>query len=72
MIGKLCGLLGPLNGQGTGVGLLHDREYREQDVDVEVGVFVKLPVEVQAPLICYQLPAETVASVVRHGHWRSV
>jgi DNA-binding transcriptional MerR regulator len=72
LIGKLCGLLGPLNGQGIGVGLLHDREYKEQDVDVEAGVFVKLPVEVQAPLLCYQLPAETVASVVHHGAFNSI
>jgi len=72
LIGKLYGLLGPLNGQGIGVGLLHDREYKEQDVDVEAGIFVKLPVAVQAPLLCYQLPAVTVASVVHHGAFNSI
>jgi DNA-binding transcriptional MerR regulator len=72
LIGKLYGLLGPLGGQGMGVGLLHDREYKEQDVDVEAGVYLKQPVEVQAPLRCYQLPAERVASVVHHGAFNRI
>ena len=72
LIGRLYGLLGPLGGQGMGVGLLHDPEYKEQDVDVEAGVYLKQPVEVQAPLRCYQLPAETVASVVHHGAFNSI
>ena len=67
LIGKLYGLLGPLGGQGMGVVLLHDHEYKEQNVDVEAGVCLKQPAEVQVPLRCYQLPAATVASVVHHG-----
>jgi hypothetical protein len=63
LIGKLYGLLGPLGGQGMGVVLLHDPEYKEQNVDVEAGVYLKQPTEVQSPLHCYQLPAVTVASV---------
>jgi DNA-binding transcriptional MerR regulator len=44
-LGRLYGLLGPLGGQGMGVGLLHDPEYKEQDVDVEAGVYLKQPAE---------------------------
>jgi hypothetical protein len=54
----------------TGVqsGLLHDREYKERDVDVETGVYLKRKVNVESPLRCYQLPAVLVASVVHHGN----
>jgi len=72
LIGRLYGLLGPLGGEGMGVGLLHDPEYKEQDVDVEAGVYVKYRVEAQAPLRCYQLPAVTVASVVHHGPFNRI
>jgi DNA-binding transcriptional MerR regulator len=72
LIGRLHGLLGPLGGQGMGVGLLHDPEYKEQDVDVEAGVYLKQPVEVQAPLRCYQLPAVSVACVVHHGAFNRI
>jgi DNA-binding transcriptional MerR regulator len=72
LIGKLYGLLGPFGTQGMGVGLLHDREYKEQDVDVEPGVFLKQPLEVLPPLRCYQLPAETVASVIHHGPFNRI
>jgi DNA-binding transcriptional MerR regulator len=72
LIGKLYGLLGPLGGQGMGIGLLHDPEYKEQNVDVEAGVYLKQPAEVQAPLRCYQLSAVTVASVVHHGAFNRI
>jgi DNA-binding transcriptional MerR regulator len=71
LIGRLYGLLSPL-GEGLGVGLLHDGEYKEQDVDVEAGVLLKQPAEVVAPLRCYQLPAETVASAVHHGAFNRI
>ena len=72
LIGRLYGLLGPLGGEGMGVGLLHDPEYKEQDVDVEAGVYVKHRVEAPAPLRCYQLAAVTVASVVHHGAFNRI
>jgi DNA-binding transcriptional MerR regulator len=72
LIGRLYGLLGPLGGEGMGVGLLHDTEYKEQDVDVEAGVYVQDRVQAQAPLRCYQLPAVTVASVVHHGAFNRI
>ena len=67
LFGKLYGSLGQLGGQGTGVALLHDTDFREQDVDAEVGVYLKHEVQVLEPLKCYQLPSVTVASVVHHG-----
>ena len=67
LIGKLHALLAPLGVEGLGVGLLHDREYQEENVDVEAGVYLKEPVAVKPPLCCYQLPALTVASVVHRG-----
>ena len=67
LFGKLYGFLGPLGGQGTGVAVLHDTEFREQDVDVEAGVYLKHEEQVREPLKCYQLPSVTVASVVHHG-----
>jgi DNA-binding transcriptional MerR regulator len=72
LIGKLYGLLGPLGGQGMGIGLLHDPEYKEQNVDVEAGVYLKQPAEVQPPLRCYQLSAVTLASVVHHGAFNRI
>lgn len=55
-----------------GIGLLHDPEYKEQNVDVEAGVYLKQPAEVQPPLRCYQLSAVTVASVVHHGAFNRI
>jgi DNA-binding transcriptional MerR regulator len=72
LISKLYGLLGPLGELGMGVGLLHDPEHKEKDVDVEAGVYLRHPVEAQRPLRCYQLPAVTVASAVHHGAFSSI
>lgn len=72
LIGKLHGLLGPLGLEGLGVGLLHDPEYQEQNVDVEAGVYLKQPAVVKPPLSCYQLPALTVASVVHRGAFNRI
>lgn len=72
LIGKLHGLLGPLAGEGMGVGLLHDPEYQEENVEVEAGVYLEQPAEVKPPLCCYQLPALTVASVVHRGAFNAL
>lgn len=72
LFGKLYGALGPVAGQGAGVALLHDTEYKESDVDAEAGVYVKQEVQPQAPLRCYQLPSVTVASVVHHGAFNRI
>jgi len=51
-----------------GVGLLHDPEYKEQDVDVEAGVYLKQPVEMQALRVHRRIPhGELPRPVERHG-----
>ena len=72
LIGRLHGLLSPLGVEGLGVGLLHDREYKEEDVDVEAGLYLQDPIEANPPLCCYQLPAATVASIVHHGAFNRI
>jgi DNA-binding transcriptional MerR regulator len=72
LIGKLYGALGPLAGQGFGVALLHDIEFKEQDVDAEAGIYLKHEAQVHAPLRCYQLPSATVASFVHHGAFNRI
>ena len=72
LFGKLKATLGPLGISGAGIALFHDKEYREQDVDVEAGVTLKEAVDVPDPVHCYQLPAASVASVVHHGAFNRV
>jgi DNA-binding transcriptional MerR regulator len=67
LFGKLLGALGPPPSEGVGVALLHDTDYRERDVDVEVGIYLQHAITVSRPLECYSLPAAAVASVVHHG-----
>jgi len=72
LFAKLHGMIGPLGLAGEGVALLHDQEFREQDVDTEAGVFLRQPVRVPEPLTCYELPAVTAASIVHHGAFNRV
>jgi DNA-binding transcriptional MerR regulator len=67
LFGKLYGALGPLSAEGTGVALFHDTEYKEQNVDVEAGVYVKRSLRLDEPLRSYQLPVALVASTIHHG-----
>ena len=67
LIGKLYGLLGPLGGQGMGVGLLLDPEYKEQNVDVEAGVYLKQPTKLSfGPAPSHIHCAGVGAHVVEH------
>jgi DNA-binding transcriptional MerR regulator len=72
LFGKLYGFAGPLGVQGTGVALLHDSEFKEQDVDAEAGIYLKHQMRVGDPLKCYELPPVTVASVVHHGAFEHI
>lgn len=72
LFAKLYPALGPLAAEGTGVALLHDTEYKEQDVDAEAGVYLKRDATVEEPLKCYQLPRATVASVIHHGAFNRI
>lgn len=72
LIGKLYGSLGPLAAQGICVALLHDTEFKEQDIDAEAGVYLKREAHVHEPLRCYELPPATVASFVHHGAFNRI
>jgi len=72
LFGKLHGFIGPMGVQGTGVALLHDTEFKERDVDVEAGVYLKQEARVSQPLNCYELSGATVASVVHHGAFEHI
>lgn len=72
---KLYGVLSPLGLEdlgGLGVALFHDNEFKEQDIDAEVGVYLKSPVPAHEPLQVYQLPQATVASIVHHGAFNRI
>ncbi len=72
LFGKLHAALGPLGISGTGIALFHDTEFRERDIDVEVGLLVRQAVKVAGPLQCYELVGGSVASIVHHGPFNRV
>jgi DNA-binding transcriptional MerR regulator len=72
LFGKLKTTLEPFGIEGPGIALFHDKEYREQDVDLEAGITLKHSAQVPEPVKCYQLPAASVASIVHHGAFNRV
>jgi DNA-binding transcriptional MerR regulator/predicted transcriptional regulator YdeE len=72
LAGKLYDVLGPLGLEGVGVALFHDKEFKDQDIDAEVGVYLKAAVPADGSLTVYQLPEATVASVIHHGAFNRV
>ncbi len=72
LFGKFYGALGPLGLQGPGVALLHDKEFKDQDIDAEVGILLKQPASVREPLMTYELAAATLASIVHHGAFNRI
>lgn len=72
LFGKLYGALGPLGSQGVAAALFHDQEFKEHEVDVELGVYLKQPVSVSKPLSVRELPATAAASIVHHGAFSRV
>ncbi len=67
LYGELFGSLGPGAFEGITVARWHDQEYKEHDVDAEAGVYLKHPVESRGKVQVYELPAETVASIIHKG-----
>ena len=67
LFGKLYRLLGPLSKEGPTVAIWHDQEFKDQDLDAEVGVYLKNAVPAPEGLQIRELPAITVASTVHHG-----
>jgi DNA-binding transcriptional MerR regulator len=72
LFGKLYGSLGPLGWEGLGVALWHDREYKDHDLDVDVGVYLRQAVPVEDPVKIYELPAARVASIIHHGAFNRI
>lgn len=72
LLGKFYGMLAPLGLQGLGVALFHDEEFKEQDIDTEVGILLERPAPVKEPLKSYQLPEAMVASIIHHGSFSRV
>lgn len=72
LFGKLYRALGPLAAQGVGAAFFHDQEFKEQEIDVEVGVFLKQAVPVTKPLTVRELPGVTAASIVHHGAFNRI
>ena len=52
---------------GPGIAIFHDEDYKEADVDVEVVLPVRAPVEVPEPLRCVELPARNVVVATFNG-----
>jgi effector-binding domain-containing protein len=72
LFGTLYGTLGSLAAEGLGVALFHDQDFKEESIDVEVGVCQKQAIPVSDPLATHQLPAATVASVVHNGAFNCI
>jgi len=72
LFGKFYGALGPLASQGMGAALFHDQDFKEQQVDVELAVYLKQAVSVSEPLSVRELPRVTAASVVHHGAFNRI
>jgi DNA-binding transcriptional MerR regulator len=72
LFGKFYGALGPLASQGMGAALFHDQEFKEQQVDVEIGIYLKQSVSVSEPLSIRELPGVTAASIVHHGAFNRI
>jgi len=72
LFGKFYGALGTLAAQGIGAAFHHDPEFKEQQVDVEVAVYLKQAVPVSEPLSVRELPGVTAASIVHHGAFNRI
>jgi DNA-binding transcriptional MerR regulator len=64
---RLHQTIGPLASQGLALAIWHDAEYKDRDLDVEAGVYLKQAVQTQKPASARELPGATVASIVHHG-----
>lgn len=72
LLGRFYSMLAPLHLQGQGVALLHDLEFKEQDIDAAVGILLSQPVSVPPPLALRELQQGTMASIIHHGAFSRV
>jgi DNA-binding transcriptional MerR regulator len=64
---RLYQTIGPLASQGLALAIWHDTEYKDRDLDVEAGIYVRPAVQIPKPATARELPRATVASIVHHG-----
>lgn len=67
LYGELFGTMGPSAFGGITVAMWHDPEYKEHDVDAEVGVYLKQPVTAHGRVSVHELPQQTMASIIHNG-----
>jgi effector-binding domain-containing protein len=72
LIGKAHSLLGPLNRHGPKLVLIHEEDFKDEDIDAEAGVCLPNTTSVPPPLRIYQLPPAEVASAVHHGPFNRI
>ncbi len=72
LFNKLYRLLGPLAKEGPTAAVWHDREFKDQNLDAEVGVYLKHAATAPAGLYVCELPASTVASTVHKGAFNRI
>jgi effector-binding domain-containing protein len=77
-IGELLGKIMPFLFQsgaqmvGPPVGIYHDKEFKESDVDVEIALPVAVAVKESGEFKCYDLPGGEMAMVTHKGPWETV
>jgi DNA-binding transcriptional MerR regulator len=69
---KLYLALGADASHGLAVALWHDTEYKDQDLDVEVGVYMAQATPVGEQVTVHELPAVTAASIIHHGAFNRI
>ncbi len=74
LFGELFGYIGRLQVRPTGptILIMHDPEFREQDVDIEVAIPVAAPVPTGTPLADRVLPETQAACVIHQGAYDGV
>ena len=72
LFGKLYGKLGLLAAEGPAVALWHDQEFKDSDLDAEVGVCIKRPVPTPEGLQVRDLAACSVASTIHRGAFNRI
>jgi len=72
LIGKAQSLLGPLNRHGPKVVLVHEEDFKDEDIDAEAGVYLPDSTSVPSPLRVYQLQPALVATAVHHGPFNRI
>ncbi|MGB0385458.1 MAG: MerR family transcriptional regulator [Ardenticatenaceae bacterium] len=71
LFNEVYAYLGQFGMTGDCVAIWHDPEHKESDVDGEGAVFIKSSLPGNERVKVYQLPAETMASLIHHGSYQN-